>query len=73
MSSLDKLTQEEYFQRESQLARDGLARLKDEMLDSLSRSADMSAWTVRFPWASLGTAAVAGVATGWALGRTFRG
>lgn len=46
--------------------------MKDELADSLMRTADPAAWTKRYPWASLGTAATAGMATGWTLGRAFR-
>jgi hypothetical protein len=63
---------DEFLQRESQSARDALKQLRGEMLDSLKRTADAAAWTKRYPWQSLGTAAIAGLGTGWALGKTFR-
>ncbi|HZZ28441.1 MAG TPA: hypothetical protein VFE46_10605 [Pirellulales bacterium] len=62
---------DEFLEHESQLARESLRRLKGEMLDSLKRTADAPAWTRRYPWPSLGTAAVVGLGTGWALGRTL--
>ncbi len=63
----------EFLDRESRLAREALRQLRNEMLDSLTRTADVDAWTRRYPWQSLGTAAIAGLGTGWALGKTFRG
>jgi len=63
--------EEEFLDRESRLAREALTRVRMEALESLGRTADVSAWAERYPWQSLGTAAVAGVGAGWALGRTF--
>jgi hypothetical protein len=63
--------EEEFLDRESRLAREALTRVRMEALESLGRTADASAWAERYPWQSLGTAAVAGVGAGWALGRTF--
>jgi hypothetical protein len=63
--------EDEFLDRESRLARESLQRLRGEALESLSRSADVSAWTERYPWQSLGVAATAGLGAGWALGRTF--
>jgi ElaB/YqjD/DUF883 family membrane-anchored ribosome-binding protein len=62
---------DEFLQRESRLARESLRQLRGEVLDSLKRTADAAAWTREYPWQSLGTAAVAGLGTGWALGKTF--
>jgi hypothetical protein len=64
-------TEDEFLDRESRLARESLQRLRGEALESLSRSADVSAWTERYPWQSLGVSAMAGLGAGWALGRTF--
>jgi hypothetical protein len=61
----------EFLDRESRLAREALLRLRGEMLDSLGRTADVAAWTARYPWPSLATAAAAGIGAGWALGSTF--
>jgi hypothetical protein len=63
--------EDEYLKRESRLAREALQRLRGEMLQSLVRTANVGAWTERYPWQSLGTAAVAGLGTGWVLGKTF--
>lgn len=63
---------DEFLDRESRLAREALRQLRGEALESLSRSADVSAWAERYPWQSLGVAATAGLGAGWALGRTFR-
>jgi hypothetical protein len=65
-------SRDEYFQREAQQAREALARLKGELVESLGRTADPIAWTKQYPWASLGTVAAAGVAAGWTVGRAFR-
>ena len=62
----------ELLDREAQLARDALQRLRGEILESLGRSADISAWAARYPWPTLGAAAVAGVGAGWALGNATR-
>ena len=64
--------EEEFLIRESRLAREALSQMRIEALESLGRTADVSAWAERYPWQSLGTAAVAGVGAGWTLGRTFR-
>jgi hypothetical protein len=64
--------EEEFLIRESRLAREALSQMRIEALESLGRTADISAWAERYPWQSLGTAAVAGVGAGWTLGRTFR-
>jgi hypothetical protein len=63
-----KTDEAEYLDREIMLAKDALAKLKVETLESLKRSADAGAWTQRYPWQSLGTAAVAGVGAGWVAG-----
>ncbi|HTQ39390.1 MAG TPA: hypothetical protein VMJ32_10195 [Pirellulales bacterium] len=65
-------TEAEFLEREARLAREALQRLRGEMFDSLKRTADAAAWTREYPWQSLGTAAIAGLGTGWALGSTFR-
>ncbi len=65
-------TADEFLDRESRSAREALRQLRGEALESLSRSADVSAWAERYPWQSLGAAATAGLGAGWALGRTFR-
>jgi hypothetical protein len=62
---------DEFLQRESRLARESLRQLRGEVVDSLKRTADAAAWTREYPWQSLGTAAAAGLGTGWALGKTF--
>lgn len=68
-----KISEAEFLDREIMLAKDALAKLRDETLDSLKRSADPVAWTERYPWPSLGTAAVAGVGAGWVAGRAMWG
>ncbi len=73
MSSDKPLTEDEYLQRESQLAQEALLRLRGEIQQSLVRSADLGAWTERFPLPVIGTAAVSGLAAGWALGCSLRG
>jgi hypothetical protein len=70
----DRKTDEaEYLDREIMLAKDALANLKGEVLDSLKRSADVNAWTKHYPWQSLGTAAVTGVGAGWVAGGALWG
>jgi hypothetical protein len=71
MSADEPTNEAEFLQRESQLAKDSLLQVRGEIFDSLSRTADVNAWTARYPWPALGTAAAAGVATGWGLGRTL--
>jgi hypothetical protein len=61
----------ELLERESRLAREALGQVRSEIFESLSRTADVGAWTSRFPWPALGTAAVAGVGVGWGLGRSL--
>jgi len=70
--SSEPQSEDEFLKRQSELARTGLLHLRDEAIGSLRRTADLSAWTARFPWASIGTATTAGLATGWLIGRTFR-
>ena len=70
--SSEPQSEDEFLKHQSELARTGLVRLRDEAIGSLRRTADFSAWTARFPWASIGTATTAGLATGWLIGRTFR-
>lgn len=41
-------------------------------MDSLRRSGDVRAWAARYPWPTLGAAAVAGIGAGWALGSATR-
>jgi hypothetical protein len=72
MSSDEPHNEAEFLQRESRLAREALKRLRGDALESLKRTADPAAWTERYPWQSLGTAAVAGMGAGWALGSAFR-
>jgi hypothetical protein len=69
MMSDEPKTEAEFLERESRLAKESLAHVRGEILESLSRTADVSAWTQRYPWPALGTAAVAGVTTGWGMGR----
>ena len=64
--------EEEFLNRESRLARESLSQLRVETLESLGRTVDVGAWAERYPWQSLGAAAVAGAGAGWTLGRTFR-
>jgi hypothetical protein len=59
----------ELLKHESQMARESLQQVRGEIFQSLSRTADVEAWTSRYPWPALGTAAVAGVTTGWGLGK----
>jgi hypothetical protein len=73
MSSDKPLSEDEYLKREAQLAQAALRQLRGEITQSLVRTADLSAWTERYPWPAVGTAAVSGVAAGWALGRRLRG
>src|SRR5262245_60882895 len=73
MPSDEPQSEDEFLKRQSELAREGLLQLRDETIQSLRRTADLSAWTARFPWASIGTATTAGLATGWVIGRTVRG
>jgi len=68
-----KTSEAEFLDREILLAKEALAKLRDETLDSLKRSADPVAWTERYPWPSLGTAAVAGVGAGWVAGKAMWG
>jgi hypothetical protein len=68
-----KINEAEFLDREIMLAKDALAKLRDETLDSFKRSADPAAWTERYPWPSLGTAAVAGVGAGWVAGKAIWG
>lgn len=63
--------EEEFLDQEARLAREALQRTREDALESLGRTADVSAWTKRYPWQSLGTAAVAGLGAGWALGSAF--
>jgi hypothetical protein len=63
-----KTDEAEFLDREIMLAKDALAKLKDETLDSMKRSADVAAWTQRYPWPSVGTAAAAGLGAGWVTG-----
>ncbi len=49
-----------------------LQRLRGEIMESLKRSADVRAWAARFPWPTLGAAAVAGIGAGWAVGNATR-
>ncbi len=69
MMSDEPKTEAEFLERESRLAKESLAQIRGEILESLSRTADVSAWTQKYPWPALGTAAVAGVTTGWGMGR----
>ena len=69
MLSDEPKTEAEFLERESRLAKESLAQIRGEILESLSRTADVGAWTQRYPWPALGTAAVAGVTTGWGMGR----
>ena len=69
MMSDEPKTEAEFLERESRLAKESLAQIRGEILESLSRTADVGAWTERYPWPALGTAAVAGVTTGWGMGR----
>lgn len=62
----------ELLEHESQLARGAVQRLRHEIMQSLRRSADVKAWAVRFPWPTLGAAAVAGIGAGWAIGSATR-
>ncbi len=62
----------ELLDHESHLARGALGRLRGEILESLKRSADVRAWAERFPWPTLGAAAVAGIGAGWAVGSATR-
>jgi hypothetical protein len=71
MTADEPTNEAEFLLRESQLAKDSLQQVRGEIFDSLSRAADVNAWTARYPWPALGTAAAAGVATGWGLGRTL--
>ena len=59
----------ELLENESQLARGALQRLREEIMQSLRRSADVRAWAAQYPWPTLGAAAVAGIAGGWAVGK----
>jgi hypothetical protein len=68
-----KISEAEFLDREILLAKEALAKVRDETLDSLKRSADPLAWTEHYPWPSLGTAAVAGVGAGWVAGRAMWG
>src|SRR5262245_32043106 len=70
--SSERQSEDEFLNRQSQLALGALVQMKDEAIASLRRTADLNAWTVRFPWASIGTAATTGLAAGWAIGRVFR-
>src|SRR5215475_3096247 len=63
--------EEEFLDQEARLAREALQRTREDAMESLGRTADVSAWTERYPWQSLGTAAVAGLGAGWALGSAF--
>lgn len=72
MASDEPRSEDEYLKHQSELAREGLLQLRDEAIASLRRTADLGAWTARFPWASIGTATTAGLATGWVIGRSFR-
>ena len=65
--------EEEFLDQEARLAREALQRTREDAIESLSRTADVDAWTKRYPWQSLGTAAVAGLGAGWALGSAFLG
>ncbi len=67
-----ELTEDEYLQREARLATEALARLRGEITDSLRRSADVGAWTDTYPLPVIGTAAMAGLAAGWAMGHGLR-
>lgn len=68
MSGETPTTEAELLEREARLAREALSSLKAEIADSLTRAADASAWTKRYPWASVGAAAAGGVAAGVAVG-----
>ena len=51
-------------------ASEGIARASSRRNSRIAlRTADVGAWTERYPWPALGTAAVAGVTTGWGMGR----
>jgi hypothetical protein len=58
----------ELLDQESRLAQEALTRIRGEVAESLRRSVDLGAWAARYPWPTLGTAAVAGATAGWALG-----
>jgi hypothetical protein len=72
MSAEEPKTEAELLERESKLARAALTGLREEIIDSLQRTPDVAAWTKRYPWATLGTAAASGLATGVAVGRAVR-
>lgn len=57
----------DYLERESRVAREALVAMRGEITKSLGRTADVSAWTRRYPWASLATAAAGGLAAGVAV------
>lgn len=69
--SEEPANEEEFLDQEARLAREALERTREDALESLGRTADVSAWTKRYPWQSLGTAAAAGLGAGWALGSAF--
>ena len=72
MTSDEPQSEDEFLKRQSELAHAALLQLRDEAAGSIRRAADLSAWAAQFPWASIGTATTAGLATGWVIGRTFR-
>ena len=55
-----KLSETEYLAREAQEAKAAFHATLDQMRASLKDAADVRAWARRYPWATLGVAAVAG-------------
>src|SRR5436853_6882708 len=72
MSENEPLSEDEFLQREADLAKTALRRLQGEITNSLSRAVDVGGWTDEYPIPVIGSAAVAGVAAGWAMGRAAR-
>ncbi|MCC7086159.1 MAG: hypothetical protein IT427_14245 [Pirellulales bacterium] len=72
MTTGEPKTEAEFLSRESQLARAALLGLRGEIAASLSRTSDVAAWTERYPWGSLGTAAAGGLAAGGVVGKAIR-
>ena len=67
-SSSAARNEEDLLENESQLARGALQRLREDIMQSLRRSADVRAWAAQYPWPTLGAAAAAGIAGGWRWG-----
>ncbi len=57
----------DFLAEQSRLAKLAIKTVFDEMEQNLARAADVRAWTVRYPWPSVATAAAGGAAAGIAV------